>query len=337
MLYGGLGRLEHKFQLPREMNCVDRTYDEMGSGHFINKRGFVVAKTLMVITVFLFVGAISEFVQPDPVTYHVPGQPVTINDVLATMTTSYLVKHAPGERQFLYVVLSALPIGLAYLWGAFDRKQAHRPKIARFFGGALFVLGSMSAGMHPAFPNHQPDKDGRIVVVDHVNFCLRGRFPCSELAPVLLPQSVQYAEPAFALGSRKDQLNGRSSSYNQGGNTMAISTAELSKPFGPFQQPRSVWTLDLFQWILLFVGGWAIVLVQINKSAFRCWLSGGSSTLCVGQTCRHTNPLPRLVTFAADLPLATKNCVSAPASSWLITISGRGGFSASVTPRSTSV
>ena len=119
-----------------------------------------MAKTLMVITVFLFVGAISEFVQPDPVTYHVPGQPVTINDVLATMTTSYLVKHAPGERQFLYVVLSALPIGLAYLWGAFDRKQAHRPKIARFFGGALFVLGSVSAGMLPAFLIISPTKTG---------------------------------------------------------------------------------------------------------------------------------------------------------------------------------
>ena len=117
-----------------------------------------MAKTLMVITVLLFVGAVSEFVQPDPVTYHLPGQPVTINDVLATMTTSYLLKHAPGDRQLLYVLFSALPIGLAYLWGAFDRKQTHRPIVARFFGGTLFVLGSMCAGVFPAFLMISPMK-----------------------------------------------------------------------------------------------------------------------------------------------------------------------------------
>jgi hypothetical protein len=114
----------------------------------------------MGIAVFLFLGAMSEFVQQDPVSYHLPGQPVTINEVLATMTTSYMLKHAPSDRQLLYVVFSVLPIGLAYLWGAFDRRQAHRPKVARFFGAVLFVFGSMFASVVPAFAAIAPTKLG---------------------------------------------------------------------------------------------------------------------------------------------------------------------------------
>jgi hypothetical protein len=110
-----------------------------------------MSKALMIITVFLFFGAMSDFIKEDPVVYHVPGQPVTVNEVLATMTTSYMLHHASEERQLLYVVFSVLPIGLAFLWGAFDRRQSHRSKLARAFGGTLFVFGSMFAGMLPAF------------------------------------------------------------------------------------------------------------------------------------------------------------------------------------------
>jgi hypothetical protein len=121
-----------------------------------------MSKTLMVITSLLFVGAMSDFVKQDPVVYHVPGQAVTINEVLATMTTSYMLHHAPDDRQFLYVVFSALPIGLACLWGVFDRRQARRPKVARVFGGLLFVMGSGFAGMLPAFSAINPTNAGSL-------------------------------------------------------------------------------------------------------------------------------------------------------------------------------
>jgi hypothetical protein len=42
-----------------------------------------------------------------------------------------------------------------------------------------------------------------------------------------------------------------------------VSEMPQLQAFGPFQNPRSVWTLDLFQWVLMFVGGWAIVVVQV--------------------------------------------------------------------------
>jgi hypothetical protein len=42
-----------------------------------------------------------------------------------------------------------------------------------------------------------------------------------------------------------------------------VSEMPQLQAFGPFQNPRSVWTLDLFQWVLMFVGGWAIVLAQL--------------------------------------------------------------------------
>jgi hypothetical protein len=120
-----------------------------------------MSKALLAVAVFLFVGAMSEFVQQDPVIYHAPGQPVTINEVLATMTTSYMLKRAPGDRQFMYIVFSALPIGLACLWRAFDRRQTHRPKAVRAFGAVLFVFGSMFAGMIPAFSAISPSLPGR--------------------------------------------------------------------------------------------------------------------------------------------------------------------------------
>ena len=119
-----------------------------------------MSKTLIVIAVLLFIGAMSEFVQQDPVSYHDPGTPVTINEVLATMTTRYMLKHAPGDRQLLYVAFSALPIVLAYLWRAFDRRQAHRPKVARAFGGTLFIFGAMFAGTLPAFSAISPARSG---------------------------------------------------------------------------------------------------------------------------------------------------------------------------------
>lgn len=119
-----------------------------------------MSKTLITIAVLLFIGAMSEFLQSDPVVYHVPGQPVTINDVLATMTTSYMLKHASAERQVLYLLFSAVPVGLAYLWAAFDRRQAHRPKVARVFGSVLFLFGAMFAGMLPAFLAISPVKEG---------------------------------------------------------------------------------------------------------------------------------------------------------------------------------
>jgi hypothetical protein len=120
------------------------------------QKELVMSKTLIVIAVLLFISAMSAFIQQDPVSYHVAGTPVTINDVLATMTTSYMLKHAPGDRQLLYVAFSALPILLAYLWRAFDRRQAHRPKVARAFGAALFIFGAMFAGTFPAFSAINP-------------------------------------------------------------------------------------------------------------------------------------------------------------------------------------
>lgn len=45
----------------------------------------------------------------------------------------------------------------------------------------------------------------------------------------------------------------------------ASTAARLSqpKPFEPFQKPKSIWTLDVFQWVIMFAGGWALVLVQL--------------------------------------------------------------------------
>jgi hypothetical protein len=143
------------------MNRVDvHRLSSSREGCLFSSKESVMSKTLLVIAVLLFVGAMSEFVQQDSVGYHVPGTPVTINEILATMTTSYMLKHAPGDRQLLYVVFSALPIGLAYLWAAFDRRQARRPKIARAFGAALFVFGAMFAGTLPAFSAISPARSG---------------------------------------------------------------------------------------------------------------------------------------------------------------------------------
>jgi hypothetical protein len=163
-----------------------------------------MSKALMIITVFFFFGAMSDFIKEDPVVYHVPGQPVTINEVLATMTTSYMLHHASEERQLLYVVFSALPIGLAFLWGAFDRRQSHRSKLARAFGGTLFVFGSMFAGMLPAFSVVNPTNADKFAATIGPGFALAAVFLaaswplCFRLSLAgTIPAPVQASTQAF--------------------------------------------------------------------------------------------------------------------------------------------
>jgi hypothetical protein len=161
----------------------------------------------MSIAVLLFLGAVSEFFARAPVSHRTYGQPVSINDVLATMTTSYMLKHAPEDRQLLYVLFSAVPIGLACLWRAFDQRQKHRPKIARAIGAALFLFGAMCAGTMSAFSVISPTMSG--------GTWIGAVMPAFVLAAIFLAASwpLCFAFRSAEPSTRTSTINGKDSRF----------------------------------------------------------------------------------------------------------------------------